>query len=102
VAAVRRAAGSRRTAAPAAGRPAARLQEVRGAEAVARQALAFRALAAGARPAIVNGAAGSVVFVGDRPFAILACTFRNDRIVELAEIADPERLARIDLGGVRP
>jgi RNA polymerase sigma-70 factor (ECF subfamily) len=75
---------------------------VRGAEAVAHQALAFRPLAAGARPAIVNGAAGGVVFVGDRPYAILAFTFRNDRIVELDVVADPDRLAWIDLGGVRP
>ena len=67
-----------------------------------RQALAFRPLAAGARPAIVNGAAGGVVFVGERAFAILAFTFRDDRIVELDVTADPDRLARIDLGGVRP
>ena len=39
-------------------------------------------------------------FAGDRPFAILAFTFPDDRIVELDILADPACLARIDLGGV--
>src|SRR5437867_3216109 len=42
--------------------PVGRTREVRGAAEVARQALAFRALAPGARPALVNGAPGIVVF----------------------------------------
>src|SRR5439155_3881497 len=45
-----------------------RSREIRGAREVARQAMAFRQLAPGARPALVNGSAGLVVFTGDRPF----------------------------------
>ena len=48
------------------------------------------------RPATVNGAAGLVVFTGDRPYAVLAFTVRNERIVEIDILADPERLARLD------
>jgi RNA polymerase sigma-70 factor (ECF subfamily) len=74
---------------------------IRGADAVARQALAFRQLAPGARPAIVNGTAGVVAYAGDRPFAVVGFTFARDRIVELDILADPDRLARLDLGGLR-
>jgi RNA polymerase sigma-70 factor (ECF subfamily) len=73
---------------------------IRGAEAVARQALAFRQLAPGARAAIVNGAAGVVAFAGDRAFAVVGFTFANDRIIELDILADPARLARLDLNGL--
>lgn len=75
---------------------------IHGAEAVARQALAFRAIAPGARAAIVNGTAGLVAFAGDRPFAVVAFTFGKDRIVELDILADPERLARLDMAGLGP
>ena len=74
--------------------------EVHGARAVAEQALGFRALAGGARRALVNGGAGIVVFAGDRPFAILGFTIRGDRIVEIDILADPDRLARLDLSAL--
>jgi len=70
--------------------------ESRGAETVAAQALSFRRLAPGAKPAIVNGTPGFVVFDGDRPYAVLGFTTRDDRILEIDILADPERLARID------
>ena len=38
----------------------------------------------------------SFVFTGDRPYAVLAFTVRNERIVEIDILADPERLARLD------
>jgi len=71
-------------------------QEAHGAETVARQAMLFRRFAPGARPALVNGAAGLVVFAGDEPYAMLAFTVRNERIAEIDILADPQRLARID------
>jgi len=37
------------------------------------------------------------VFAGDRPYAVLAFTVGNERIVEIDILADPERLARLDL-----
>jgi RNA polymerase sigma-70 factor (ECF subfamily) len=71
--------------------------ELRGARAVAEQAGVYRRLAAGARRATVNGAAGVVVFAGDRPFAVLAFTVGGGRILEIDILADPARLDRLDL-----
>lgn len=71
--------------------------EVRGARAVVEQAMTFRHLAPGARPAVVNGAAGVVVFAGERPFAVMGVTVRAGRIAEIDILADPERLQRLDL-----
>ncbi len=67
-------------------------RELHGADAVAHQALAFRSLVGGARPALVNGSPGFVVYSGDRLYAILAMTIRDDHIAELDILADPERL----------
>jgi len=70
---------------------------VRGAANVARQASAFSRLDIDVRPALVNGAAGTVTLRDGRPFAIAGFTIRNRRIVEMDVIADPENLRRIDL-----
>ena len=67
-------------------------RELHGADAVAHQALAFRSLVGGARPALVNGSLGFVVYSGDRLYAILAMTIRDDHIIELDILADPARL----------
>jgi len=73
-------------------------QEVRGAAAVARQALAFaRAHVGEIRPALVNGAAGVVASLHGQPFSIAAVTVRNGKIVELDFFNDPERLRLLDL-----
>jgi RNA polymerase sigma-70 factor, ECF subfamily len=72
-------------------------QHLRGAETVASQALLFRRLDLTMKRALVNGAAGVVTFLNDRPFSICAATIRNGRIAELDFLADPERIARIDL-----
>jgi RNA polymerase sigma factor (sigma-70 family) len=70
---------------------------VRGAANVARGALAFSRLDVEVRPALVNGAVGTVSFRDGRPLAIAGFTIRNRRIVEMNIIADPERLNRLDL-----
>ena len=67
----------------------------RGPAAVARQALAGALPAARLRPALVNGAAGVVVTVGGRPFAVLGFTVTEGRIVEIDAIADPARVRRV-------
>ena len=72
-------------------------REVHGAQAVASQALTFAHLAAAGRPALVNGAAGLVAIVRGRPFSVLGFTVSDGRIVEIDVLADPERLARLDL-----
>ena len=74
--------------------------EVRGAAAVASQALTFSRLGAGGgvvRRALVNGAAGVVATREGRPFSVLGFTVASGRIVEIDILADPERLSRLDL-----
>ncbi|WP_028922645.1 RNA polymerase sigma factor SigJ [Pseudonocardia acaciae] len=74
--------------------------EVRGAAAVARQAITYSRLGAPGsrvRPALVNGAAGLVASRDGRPFSVLGFTVSAGKVVELDILADPERLARLDL-----
>jgi len=75
---------------------------VRGAAAVTQQAMAFRTLAGGARKALVNGAAGVVVFANGRPYAVIGLAFGPTGITEVDFLVDPERLARLDLSAVGP
>ena len=70
---------------------------VRGAANVARQASAFSQLDIEVRPALVNGAVGTVTLRDGRPFSIAGFTIRNRRIVEMDIVADPEQLSRLDL-----
>jgi RNA polymerase sigma factor (sigma-70 family) len=79
---------------PGATRPAASTV-VRGAEAVARQAIMFALPDADLRPVLVNGAAGVVVVVRGRPFSVMGFTVAEGRIAEIDAIADPERVRRI-------
>jgi RNA polymerase sigma factor (sigma-70 family) len=70
---------------------------LRGAPAVAEQALTFARLARLARPALVNGTAGFVVMAPGRPFAVAGFTIGRDRIVEIDILADRARLRELDL-----
>ena len=72
--------------------------EVHGAETVARQAFRFAGLAPLAQPALVNGLPGFVVSPQGQLFAVAAFTVAGGRIVEIDIVADPDKLARIDLG----
>ncbi|HEY3003589.1 MAG TPA: hypothetical protein VGJ44_14680, partial [Kribbellaceae bacterium] len=76
---------------------------VRGRETVAAQAQTFwRYGAAGAviRPALVNGVAGLVAFRDGKPFSVLAFTVTDGRIAAIDILADPDRLARLDLSAL--
>lgn len=80
-------------------RPAASMV-LHGAAAVARQArIGLRAIVARPvvhlRPALVNGAAGVVVTLGERPMTVMGFTVAGGRILEIDAIADPERVRRI-------
>lgn len=66
---------------------------VRGAQDVARNARAIPG--AELQPILVNGTAGVVVVVKGRPFSIMGFTVRDDRIVAIDAIADPERVRRL-------
>jgi RNA polymerase sigma factor (sigma-70 family) len=76
-----------------AGRPASGV--VRGAAAVAGQALRFAVPGAVLRPVLVNGSAGVVVTVGGRPMAVMGFTVSGGRIVGIDAIADAERVRLI-------
>jgi RNA polymerase sigma-70 factor (ECF subfamily) len=67
----------------------------RGAANVARQALLAALPTARLHPALVNRAAGVVVTVSGRPFAVMGFTVAGGRILEIDAIADPERVQRI-------
>ena len=77
--------------------PVGAATEIRGARAVARQAQSYSRLDLVQRPVLVNGAAGVVAIRHGQPFAVMGVTVRERKIVEIDILADPERLARLDL-----
>jgi RNA polymerase sigma-70 factor (ECF subfamily) len=70
---------------------------LRGAEAVAKQAALWARVDLVVHRVRVNGGAGVVLMVGNRLFSVAAMTVKDGKIVELDFLADPERLARLDL-----
>jgi hypothetical protein len=70
---------------------------VRGAEAVASRAHAYSRQDLVIHPALINGAVGAVATRDGRSFSVGALTVRDGKIVELDFLADPERLAQLDL-----
>ena len=73
---------------------------VRGAAAVAGRAVMFERPLAEVRPALVNGAAGVVVTVAGRTVSVLGFTVSGGLVVAIDVLADPERLARLDLAAL--
>jgi len=71
--------------------------EVRGAENVARRAMAASRLGLDVRPARINGAAGWIALFDGDVFAIGALSVRDGRITTMDILLDPARLARLDL-----
>ena len=72
-------------------------REVHGAEAVAGQALMWARVDLTQHRVLVNGAVGMISTRDGQPFSIAAVTVRGGRIVEMDFLADPERLAQLDL-----
>ena len=72
-------------------------QVVRGAAAIAGRAIMFAQPSAVIRPALVNGAAGVVVSLGQEPISVWGFTVTDNKIVEIDIVADPGRLRRLDL-----
>ena len=80
------------------GRVAGLSAHVQGAENVAGQALYWsRVGGLTHRRALINGAAGMVAFRDGQPFSIGAFTIKNGKIAEIDFLADPERIAQLDL-----
>jgi Sigma-70, region 4 len=71
--------------------------EIRGARAVAGQALGYSRLGLIMQPALVNGAAGAVALRDGEPYAVGAFTVSGGRIVEIDILADPQRIRQLDL-----
>ncbi len=73
---------------------------LRGSAEVASGAVAYRR--SGYRPTLVlvNGTVGLLSFENGRPVSVFSPVIRDGRIVEINILADPERLARLDLEGV--
>ncbi len=72
-------------------------RRVEGAEAVAGQAMMWSRTDLTQRRALVNGGAGMVALRDGRPFSVMGCTIRDGKIAEMDILADPERLAQLDL-----
>jgi RNA polymerase sigma-70 factor (ECF subfamily) len=73
------------------------LREVRGADAVVRNARSYSQLGLVMKPALINGAAGMVSMRDGEPFSVGGVTVRDRKIVAIDILADPERLRRLDL-----
>ncbi|MBS1860081.1 MAG: sigma-70 family RNA polymerase sigma factor [Actinobacteria bacterium] len=76
---------------------AGQFREVHGAEAVIAQARSFAQVGLTGHLALVNGTIGTVTLRDGEPFSVGGVIVRNGRIVEIDFLADPERLARLDL-----
>jgi RNA polymerase sigma factor (sigma-70 family) len=77
--------------------PAGASRQVRGAPAVADQALTYSERARIAQPALVNGAVGVIVAPHGRLLIALGFTITHGKIVEIDVLADPARLRQLDL-----
>jgi RNA polymerase sigma-70 factor (ECF subfamily) len=70
---------------------------VQGAEIIASRALLWSRVDLAMGRALINGAAGVVTFLHGRPFSIAALTVKEGKIAEIDYLADPERIAQLDL-----
>src|ERR671911_466218 len=75
-------------------------REVRGAEAVAGQARFYSRLGLEQHLVLVNGAPGMVTLRDGKLFSVGGFTVRGGRIVAMDILADPARLADLDLSAV--
>jgi RNA polymerase sigma-70 factor (ECF subfamily) len=70
---------------------------VRGAAEVASRATSFRRAGLDQVLVLVNGSVGVLSLRAGRPVSVFSPVIRDGRIVEINILADPERLARLDL-----
>jgi RNA polymerase sigma-70 factor (ECF subfamily) len=76
------------------------MRAAHGAQAVAGLAHSYAAPEREVRAASINGAAGAVIFVAGRPTAVMGFVVRDGRIAAIDVLADPARIARLDLSAV--
>lgn len=70
-----------------------------GAPSVAELARGYAGPEREVRAAVVNGAAGAVVFIAGRAAAVMGFLVRDGRIAAIDVLADPDRLARLTVRG---
>ncbi len=80
--------------------PGGRSVVLHGAARVAAQATAFRRSGVDQVLVLVNGAVGLLSFRDGVPLSVFSPVIRDGRIVEINILADPARLARLDLRGI--
>ena len=71
-----------------------------GAASVAKLARSYAGSEREARAAMVNGAAGAVIFVGGRATAVMGFVVRDGRVTAIDVLADPERITKLDLSSI--
>jgi RNA polymerase sigma-70 factor (ECF subfamily) len=76
------------------------LLHAEGASSVAKLARGYAGPERAVLAATVNGAAGAVILVDGRPTAIMAFVVRAGRIAAIDVLADPARVAKIDVSAV--
>ena len=81
-------------------RPAASLV-LHGAEAVAGHTTTYAKLHPYVVPALVNGAAGAIIAPHGEPYAVMAFTVTNGRVVAIDSLLDPVRLRQLHLPPAR-
>jgi RNA polymerase sigma-70 factor (ECF subfamily) len=72
-----------------------------GASAVAKLAGSYAGPEREVRAAAVNGTAGAVIFVAGRAAAVMGFLVRDGRIAAIDVLADPDRVAKLGLSGIR-
>jgi RNA polymerase sigma factor (sigma-70 family) len=76
-------------------------RRVRGAQAVAAQAVTFSKLGLSNQVVLVNGNIGVVSRLPDgRPLSVIGFTIADGKVVEMDIVADPDRLSRLDLSAI--
>jgi RNA polymerase sigma factor (sigma-70 family) len=80
--------------------PDAAVFRAEGASAVAKLARSYAGPEREVRPATINGAAGAVIFVAGRAAAIMGFVVRDGRVAAIDVLADPARIAKLDLKAV--
>ena len=73
---------------------------IRGASEVVAQAQRFAPLGRFARPVLVNGGPGFLIARDGEPLALMALTVHDGKVTEMDILADPARLAALDLTAV--
>lgn len=70
---------------------------VQGAATIAKRAMLFRAPGAELHPVLVNATVGALVTRHGKPLTLFAFTVRDDKIVRMDILADPDRFATLPL-----